>query len=394
MRHLRILQIFSRYIYHGGEENSVFRIGDALAGEFDVEYFIGSTKELLGSGIAQKVSTPFLAFNNLPVAHRLLKYQQIGRFDLWQIHNVFPGLSPSVYQTAFGLKVPIVHYLHNYRMSCANGFFLNHGKPCERCLHGNFWPAFQTACWRDSRLISGFMGLILRRVRSLGAFQNVAAWIALSHAQRSKHIEMGIPQNRIHVVPHFYEPMGDPIPPCPDGNILFLGRLSPEKGVDHLLRAWKLVQPKDRKLIIAGQGPEEPRLRKLASELGLKNVNFVGFVNQTQQRDIWAKTAFSVIPSIWSEPFGLVFLEAWARGRTFVANRLGAMAEAVSEGQDGLLADPFSPHSLSSKIQQLIDHPALCVEMGHTGQGRILKEFNRETWLSHIKSVYRAVIPA
>lgn len=393
MRRLRILQIFNRYIYPGGEESSVFRIGDALSKDFDVEYFVGSTKDLLGRGISNKVVAPFLAFNNFPVASRLAKYQQIGRFDLWQIHNVFPGLSPSVYQTAFRLNVPIVHYLHNYRMSCANGFFLNHGQPCERCLHGNFWPAFRTACWRDSRLISGFMGLILKRARAVGTFQNVAAWIALSHSQRSKHIEMGIPQNRIHVVPHFHEPMGDPIPPCPNGNILFLGRLSPEKGVDLLLRSWKFVQPKERKLIIAGQGPEEPRLRKLAIELGLRNVEFVGFMNQEQQRNIWAKTAFSVIPSIWNEPFGLVFLEAWARGRTFVASRLGAMAESVSEGQDGLLAEPFSPHSLSSKIQQLIDHPDRTMEMGRAGQGRILNEFHRKLWLSRIKSVYQRILP-
>ena len=299
---------------------------------------------------------------------------------------------PSVYQTAFDLKVPVVHYLHNYRMGCTNGFFLNHGQPCERCLNGNFWPAFQTACWRNSRLISGFMGLILRRVRSVGTLQNVAAWVALSQAQRSKHIAMGIPQDRIHVVPHFYEPKGAPIPPCPNGNVLFLGRLSPEKGVDHLLRAWELVQSKGRKLIIAGDGPEKERLQNQARELGLADVEFVGFLDREQQRAVWAKTAFSVIPSIWSEPFPLTFLESWTQDRTFVANRLGAMAEVVTEGKDGLLAEPFSAESLSSKIQQLINQPELCTMMGSAGKGRILNEFNRALWLSRIEAVYEKAL--
>ena len=392
MRRLRILQIFSRYIHFGGEESSVSRIGDALQEKHVLVNFMGSTEDLLSDGLASKVALPFRVFHNFQTVERLRQVQKSGNFDLWQIHNALPGLSPSVYQTAFDLKVPVVHYLHNYRMGCTNGFFLNHGQPCERCLGGNFWPAFQTACWRNSRLISGFMGLILRRVRSVGTFQNVAAWVALSQAQRSKHIAMGIPQDRIHVVPHFYEPKGAPIPPCPNGNVLFLGRLSPEKGVDHLLRAWKLVQSKGRKLIIAGDGPEKERLQNQARELGLADVEFVGFLDREQQRAVWAKTAFSVIPSIWSEPFPLTFLESWTQDRTFVANRLGAMAEVVTEGKDGLLAEPFSSESLSSKIQQLINQPELCTMMGSAGKGRILNEFNRELWLSRINAVYQTAL--
>ena len=175
--------------------------------------------------------------------------------------------------------------------------------------------------------------------------------------------------------------------------MLFLGRLSPEKGVDHLLRSWKLVQSKGRKLIIAGNGPEKERLQKQASQLGLADVEFVGFLDREQQRAVWAKTAFSVIPSIWSEPFPLTFLESWTQDRTFVANRLGAMAEVVTEGKDGILAEPFSAESMSSKIQQLINQPELCTMMGSAGKGRILNEFNRTLWLSRIESVYQRVVP-
>ena len=393
MRRLRILQIFSRYLKFGGEEGFVDSFRNASLPFHDVTDYQGSTEELLGRSFSSKLMLPVRAFHSSRVANELRHLQKKGSFDLWVIQNALPGLSPSVYQTAFDLKVPVVHYLHNYRMGCTNGFFLNHGQPCERCLGGNFWPAFQTACWRNSRLISGFMGLILRRVRSVGTFQNVAAWVALSQAQRSKHIDMGIPQDRIHVVPHFYEPKGDSIPPCPNGNVLFLGRLSPEKGVDHLLRAWKQVQSKGRKLIIAGDGPERERLQNQARELGLADVEFVGFLDREQQRAVWAKTSFSVIPSIWSEPFPLTFLESWTQDRTFVANRLGAMAEVVTEGKDGMLAEPFSAESMSSKIQQLINQPDLCTMMGSAGKGRILNEFNRTLWLSRIESVYQKVVP-
>ena len=393
MRRLRVLQVFSRYIHFGGEESSVFRIGDALQENHDVEYFIGSTKEFLGPDITSKTRAPFHAFYNLPIAQRLRKYQEIGHFDFWQIHNVLPALSPSVYQTAFDLKVPVVHYLHNYRMGCANGFFLNHGQPCERCLGGNFWPAFETACWRNSRLISGFMGLILRRVRSVGTFQNVASWISISDFQRKKHVAMGIPPERIHTIHHFYESSTPPPPYSPSGDILFLGRLSKEKGVDVLLRSWAKVRNANRRLVIAGTGPEESFLKKLASDLNLANVVFTGFLDKEQQVSLWSNSSALVVPSIWDEPFGMVVLEAWAKERTVVAFAKGALPELIHHGVNGLLADPFSVEALAKNIQELIDKPDIGPRLGKAGNLRLKDEFNRTLWLSRIESVYQKVMP-
>jgi glycosyltransferase involved in cell wall biosynthesis len=393
VRRLRILQIFSRYIHFGGEEGSVFRIGDALQENHDIEYFIGSTKDFLGSDIQSRIQAPFNAYYNLPIAQRLHKYQEIGNFDIWQIHNVLPSLSPSVYQTAFDLKVPVVHYLHNYRMGCTNGFFLNHGQPCERCLGGNFWPAFQTACWRNSRLISGFMGLILRRVRSIGTFHKVAAWISVSDFQKKKHVEMGIPANHIHNIYHFYESSAPPPPSIPSGDTLFLGRLSREKGVDLLLRAWGKVRNGNRRLVIAGAGPEESSLKKMASDLNLANVVFTGFLNAEQQSSLWSNSSALVVPSIWDEPFGMVVLEAWAKERPVVAYAKGALPELIHHGVSGLLADPFSVEALAKNIQELIDTPDLGPRLGKAGNQRLKDEFNRALWLSRIESVYGKVVP-
>jgi len=394
MRRLRILQIFSRYIQYGGEEGSVFRIGDALQQNHNVEYFIGSTNELLGGDVMGRISAPFRAFYNLPVAQRLRRYQELGNFDLWQVHNVLPGLSPSVYQTAFELKVPVVHYLHNYRMSCTNGFFLNHGQPCERCLHGNFWPAFQTACWRDSHLISGMMGLILRRVRSIGTFQKTGAWIALSHSQKAKHVQMGIPDKRIHVIPHFYEPEAAPPPASSNGDVLFLGRLSPEKGVHLLLQAWKLLHSGGRKLIIAGTGPEESNLRALATALALKNVEFTGFIKSEDQKRYWGQSAFFVAPSIWDEPFGMVILEAWANSRAVVGFKKGSFPELIADGIDGALALQVSPQALADKMQLLIDHPELAVRWGQAGFTKLGSLSTKASWLSRIESAYQTILPS
>ena len=389
---MKILQIFSRYQQFGGEEAFAASFINALQDQHQIIDFYGSTSSMIGTSFAQRLFIPARAWHNAKVESQLRTLQSLHHFDLWVVQNALPGLSPSVYQAAFDLKVPVVHYLHNYRMACTNGFFLNHGQPCERCLHGNFWPAFQTACWRDSHFISGMMGLILRRVRSIGTFQNVAVWVALSEAQRAKHVQMGIPEKRIHVIPHFYEPKESPPPPCPNGDILFLGRLSPEKGVDVLLRAWQLIRPCGRKLIIAGSGQEESRLKALATQLGLLSVEFPGFVRTQDQGALWAHTSFSVMPSIWNEPFPLAFLEAWSNQRTVISSNLGAMAEVVDDGIDGLLCAPFSASSLATKIQYLIDHPEQIAPMGAAGFAKLQTHFTKTIWLARINKALSSAL--
>jgi glycosyltransferase involved in cell wall biosynthesis len=392
VRRLRILQIFSRYLKFGGEESFVDIFRDASLPFHDVTDYQGSSEELLGRSFSSKFMLPVRAFHSSRVAKELRRLQKKGGFDLWVIQNALPGLSPSVYQTAFDLKVPVVHYLHNYRMGCTNGFFLNHGQPCERCLHGNFWPAFQTACWRDSHLISGMMGLILRRVRSIGTFSKVAAWISISDFQRKKHVAMGIPPERIHTIHHFYESSTPPPPYSPSGDILFLGRLSKEKGVDFLLRSWAKVRNANRRLVIAGTGPEESSLKKLASDLSLANVVFTGFLNKEQQASFWSNSSALVVPSIWDEPFGLVVLEAWAKERPVVAFAKGALPELIQHGVNGLLADPFSIDDLAKNIQQVIDKPDLGPRLGQAGNLRLKDEFNRTLWLSRINTVYQKAL--
>jgi glycosyltransferase involved in cell wall biosynthesis len=236
------------------------------------------------------------------------------------------------------------------------------------------------------------MGLVLRRVRALGAFRRVAAWIALNQGQKATHVRMGIPPEKIHVVPHFFEARDPVPPPKPDGDILFLGRLSPEKGLDILLRAWALVRPGARNLVIAGTGPEEASLRDLAKALKLSSVRFAGFVPPEGQPALWAQTSFSVLPSIWHEPFPLSFLESWAHARPVVASRVGAMAEEVTEGVTGFLAEPFSEKSLASKIQGMMDRPDQSVAMGLAGAKKVKEEHNRELWLQRIRQIFFNVL--
>jgi glycosyltransferase involved in cell wall biosynthesis len=295
-------------------------------------------------------------------------------------------MSPVVYEKALEWEIPIVHYLHNYRLSCVNGFFLNHGKPCQRCLSGNFWPAFETACWRNSRLQSGWMGLITNRIRHLPLFQEVFRWVAISEAQKREHVRMGIPADKITVIHHFLDAEAPPLPPTQSPTAIFVGRLSLEKGVDRLLEAWKLVGGGERKLIILGDGPEKAHLEKKAQ--GLRGVEFIGFVTKREQKKYWQEALFSVVPSIWMEPFGMTVLESWSNGRPVVAHAIGALPELIRDGVDGALADPESVEDLARKLDAMLSNPKQTAAMGLAGRERLEDYFSRRRWLKQISAIY------
>jgi glycosyltransferase involved in cell wall biosynthesis len=387
MARIKILQLFSRYLQYGGEEGSVFRIGDALQERHDVEYFTASTEEMMR---IPKVMLPLRAYRNRPVLERLEKYQRLGRFDCWQIHNVFPAISPGAYTLANKLGIPIIHYLHNYRMGCVNGFWFTKGQECQKCSGGNFLPGVIGKCWRGSYAQSGAMALMLADVRRRGLTEQVRRWVAISHAQKELHVGIGLPADKIDVVHHFLD--HDPAMATPDfptdGYGLFIGRLSPEKGVDQLLDAWSRLG-KNRHLIIAGDGPEMPRLQAKAAGLNLANVSFVGFVDQMAQKELWAGAAFSIVPSVWQEPFGMVVLEAWAQGRAVVAHRIGALPEIITDGVNGFLADPHNPDELAAVLESTFLKGGELRDAGRNGLETLLTHFNKSRWLESIDRVYR-----
>jgi len=383
----RILRIFGRYQQFGGEEAVAKRIHQELAGLMNADWFESSTGSLLGSSFSSRLAAPWKVIHNAAVVRSLRELHERNRYCAWEIHNVFPALSPGVYQAAFDLEIPVVHFLHNYRLSCVNGSFLNHGEPCERCIKGNFLPAVQTVCWRDSRLACGFMSMALTRVRRLKVFDTVSAWIALSQAQKALHLKMGLPDRTLHVVPHFLEFRQAEVSMLPrNGYALFLGRLSPEKGVSNLLYAWKKLKSPGARLVIAGTGPEEGRLRRIIAENKLNCVELRGFVDSAQHRALWANAKFLIVPSIWHEPFGLVVLEALAHARPLVVSNLGSLAEIAAES--GLVVDPDKPDEIADACDRLFRDTELAQEMGNRGVPRLRQVYNREVWLDKIRGVY------
>jgi glycosyltransferase involved in cell wall biosynthesis len=389
MDRLRVLRIFNRYRQYGGEEKVVRQISDAAADLVSATAFEYSSDELLSGSLLKRAQAPFNVIYNYQILGRLRQLQHQHRFEAWEIHNTFPAFSPAVYDAALELGVKVIQYLHNYRFSCVNGMFLNQGEPCYRCIRGTFWAAFLTACWRSNRWASGIGGIALTRVRQ--RFSSINIWVAISEAQKLRHLEMGIPAERIRVVPHFLDAPVDVRPNVPDhGYFLFLGRLSPEKGLWQLLQGWRLLKAGTARLVIAGDGPERRRLESVCRENGLKNVEFRGYVTAKDQDALWQGARALIVPSIWEEPFGLVVLEAWAHGRPALVSNRGGLPEIVTDSAARF--NPDRPEEIAAGLDRCCTNSQDLRRMASEGLQRLRQSYSQAVWLSKINEVYREAL--
>jgi glycosyltransferase involved in cell wall biosynthesis len=214
----------------------------------------------------------------------------------------------------------------------------------------------------------------------------VDMFLAPSEFVRNKFIASGFPAQRIEVLPHFQALPDDEHLAADEGYILYFGRLSPEKGVYELLRA--MVRLPHTPLIIAGDGPERPRLEALARELNLNNVLFEGMVHGEKLQQLIAGCSFSVFPSHAYETLGKSILESYSWGRPVIASDLGSRRELVQHGVTGLLYSDGDREQLSHSIGFLFDRPDLIDKMGAAARSRVKANHDPDQHMEKLLELY------
>jgi glycosyltransferase involved in cell wall biosynthesis len=269
--------------------------------------------------------------------------------DIVHIHNTFLMVSPSIYEVCQEEDVPVVQTLHNYRLLCPASTFYRDGGICEECVTHGLLRSMQHGCYRDSRVMSAAIALMLKTHQSRQTWnRGIDAYIAISRFVKDKFVESGFPAEKIYVKPNFVAV--DPSERLRPGDYaLFVGRLSPEKGLLTLLQAWQRL-PAAVPLVIAGDGPMRQRLEAEVARTGLHSVRFAGRLGRDEVYDAMKKAAFLVVPSIWYEPFGLSIAEAFACGTPVLGAHVGSIQEMVDDQVTGLHFAPGDPDALARKV--------------------------------------------
>jgi glycosyltransferase involved in cell wall biosynthesis len=312
------------------------------------------------------------------------------------VHNFFPLLTPAVHAVAHDLGAATVQHLHNYRLGCAAAVLMRDGRVCEDCLPRRTLPALLHRCYRGSLLGTLAVTRMIAANRNRGTWQrDVDLFVALTEFGRRKLVEMGLPADRIVVKPNFVADPGLPAaPPSACRSIAFAGRLSPEKGVDVLLRAWASARkPAGARLHVLGRGPEEPALQALAGELGIEaSVRFLGARPRTDCLQTMAEARAVVLPSRWYEGFPLVLAEAMALGRPLIASDLGALPELVLPEETGLLFPAGDPAALAASLERALTADLEVDRWGATARQRYAALYTPERNFELLMNVYRLAV--
>jgi len=376
-----VLFVHNAYQRQGGEDSVVAEEIALLESHgHSVETYFRHNDDIAGLSSAAAARQTLWASRT---THELAVLIRDFRPDIIHVHNTFPLISPSVYWAADRAGVPVVQTLHNFRLMCLNALFLREGKVCEDCMGHLPWRGVARACYRGSRAASAVLAGMLTLHRGLGTYQNkVARYIALNEFCRGKFIEGGLPAEQVVVKPNFVD-FAAPLP-SPRAGLLFVGRLSVEKGVTTLAQAMALSP--DAALRVAGDGPEAGVLD------GVAGVVRLGSLPGEAVRQEMSRAAALVVPSICYENFPRTIAEAFACGLPVIASRIGALADIVTDGETGLLFEPGNPRDLADKLAWALAHPEEMAAMGRNARTQYEAEFSAEVNYRRLMEIYHGVL--
>lgn len=274
------------------------------------------------------------------------------RPDIMHAHNTFPLISPAAYRAARDGGIPVVQTLHNFRLLCANGLLFRDGGVCEDCIGRTIpWPAVVHRCYRSDLAASAVVATMLVYHRARGTWQHdVDLFIAPTEFARGKLIEGGLPPAKIVVKPNFVEWQADAPPLHEEAErnyILFVGRLSAEKGIRTLLTAWN-SSAELLPLRIVGDGPLRDEVLRAAATN--PQIQWLGYQPAPQVKQLLRGARALVFPSECYEMFGLVVIEAYSTGLPVIGSRSGALESIIRDGETGLLFAVANPASLGEKV--------------------------------------------
>lgn len=387
---MKVLFIHNHYKLAGGEDIAVKLQEELLIQKGDdVRVMLFDNSKIKnGFPLITGINAIYNSSSKQQIAEEIASFKP----DVIHIHNLFFLASPSVLFAAHESRIPVIFTLHNFRLICCNAFLLRNHAICELCTQKTMpLSGIKYKCYRSSHVQSALVTAITSVHKLIGTWKHkVHTYIALTEFGKAKlfNSSLHLPEGQMVVVPNFVSDAGI-------GNearqnfFLFVGRISPEKGVALLLECFSNLPQQN--IVIAGDGPEKEELEKKYSNL--PNIKFYGQQSKAQVFALMKQTKAMIAPSIWFEGLPFTIIEALSTGTPVIASRLGAMTEIIQDGYNGFHFESGNADDLRKAVLRFVE-----LEQGEQEhiyrQSRQTYEdrYHPDVYYKSIKSIYKRAI--
>jgi glycosyltransferase involved in cell wall biosynthesis len=316
-----------------------------------------------------------------------------GRFldeflpDVVHCHNIYGRLTTAIIDEAKQRSIPVLMTIHDLKLVCPAYLGLRQGKPCLLCRDGGYWRCLRWKCHKQSRAASLVYTVESYFNRFAGKYDSVSRFLCPSRFMQKALIDSGIAEERTIYHPnaltlHYYNPQFEP-----GGYVLYVGRLSAEKGIWTMLTAFERAKIPLR---IAGTGPLEAELRSRIHERGL-SIQLEGYCTGERLAELYRDSAFTVLPSEWYENASMSVLESFAYGKPVLASNIGGNPELVVDGEVGRLFPFGSIEALAEAAFKMWVDKDEIGNMGRRARRLVETRFSQEQRLSVLLATYADV---
>ncbi|WFU38857.1 glycosyltransferase family 4 protein [Bradyrhizobium sp. CB82] len=371
------------YLLRSGEQVIDFSMQDERNRESPYESHFVSNKDYRDGRKLSKLRSALSLVHSREAVSKIAALIDKMRPDVMHCHNVYHQITPSIISIAKSRGIPVVLTLHDFKPVCPSYLRLRAGHPCSLCLDGDFRQVLMNRC-AGGIAASALLYAEAAVQRWLGSYENVDRFLAPSQFMRDAALHRFRPE-QVVLLYNGVDTAEFDASAQDDGYVLYLGRLSREKGVETLLRAHEAAESWD--LVIAGTGPLERSL-----QMRYRNARFVGQLSGQALKATIGGASAIVVPSEWYENCPMSVLEAMAYGKPVVASRIGGIPELVVDGETGVLFEPGDADELRMLVSRLMSDASLRARMGAAGRIRAEKQFSIEKHNANLIEAYRSLV--
>ena len=301
--------------------------------------------------------------------------------DIVHLHNIHSYLSPAVAEEAHKAGIPVVWTLHDYKLICGSYSCLRDGTPCVECLCDSI-AILRHRCMKGS-LVSSVAAFAESKKWNRGKLQGITdKFICPSEFMCEKMLQGGISSNSLAVLHNFSPVKQRELSGGKRDGVCYVGRLSPEKGLEYLLDAavsggWNLT--------VAGDGPLKAELEDRYGSHA--NISFVGRLNSDQVAELFSRSQLTVLPSVCFENNPLSVVESLSLGTPVAASRIGGLPELIKD-DNGMLFEPWSSESINETVLKMLDTRYDNIAISQNA----IREFSSNDYFSKLSSIYRSLL--